>query len=98
MRTALLAGTLAATIAIGAPAPALADHSASVRNLILGGAAIGLVITNYVHKQQLKAEERREQNRRRQQYRHYYREKYGTDPTDQQIRDWYNRNYGVHPS
>jgi hypothetical protein len=94
----LVVSVLAASLALGAAVPALADGAASTRNIILGGAAAAVLIANYNHKKRIKAEEQREQTRRQEQYRQYYRQKYGHDPTDQQLRDWYYRTYGVYPS
>ena len=46
----LTAGALAATMTFGAVAPALADGAASTRNILIGGAAAAVLITNYNHK------------------------------------------------
>jgi hypothetical protein len=43
----LTASALAATMTFGAVAPALADGAASTRNIIIGGAAAAVLITNY---------------------------------------------------
>ena len=52
----LTAGALAATMTFGAVAPALADGAASTRNILLGGAAAAVLITNYNHKKHIKQE------------------------------------------
>jgi hypothetical protein len=98
MRNTLIMGSLAAALTIGTVSPALADGAASTRNIILGGAAAALVITNINHKKRIKQEEQREQARRQQSYRQYFFQKYGYYPNDQQLRDWYVRTYGVNPS
>lgn len=94
----LTASALAAAVTAGAVAPALADGAASTRNIILGGAAAGVLITNYNHKKHIKQDEQREQARRQAQYRSYFYNKYGYYPSQQQFRDWYFRTYGVYPS
>ena len=94
----ILAGALCAAIASGLPAPALADGAASTRNIIIGGAAAAIGITNYNHKKRIKQQEMQEQTRRQQAYREWYYKKYGEYPTDQQFRDWYVKTYGVQPS
>src|SRR5579872_5464930 len=91
-------GTLTAAIALGSAAPALADGAASTRNIILGGAAAAIGITNYNHKKRIKQQEMQEQSRRQQAYKEWYYKKYGDYPTDQQFRDWYVKTYGVQPS
>ncbi|HWT04235.1 MAG TPA: hypothetical protein VN224_00630, partial [Xanthomonadales bacterium] len=47
MKKTLTAAALAATMTFGAIAPALADGAASTRNIIIGGAAAAVLITNY---------------------------------------------------
>ena len=94
----LTTGALTAAIALGTVAPALADGAASTRNIIIGGAAAAIGITNYNHKKRIKQQEMQEQSRRQQAYREWYYKKYGTYPTDQQFRDWYVKTYGVQPS
>jgi uncharacterized membrane protein YebE (DUF533 family) len=97
-RATLGAGALAAAITLGSVAPALADGAASTRNIILGGAAAAIGITNYNHKKRIKQEEMKEQARRQAAYRSYFYHKYGYYPTDAQFRQWYVRTYGVNPS
>ena len=94
----LTAGALAATMTIGAVAPALADGAASTRNILVGGAAAAVLITNYNHKVRAKREENREQTRRQASYRSYFYHRYGYYPSETQYRDWYYRTYGVRPS
>ncbi|MFN2460679.1 MAG: hypothetical protein ABR591_08335 [Candidatus Velthaea sp.] len=94
----LSASALAAAVTVGSVAPALADGAASTRNIILGGAAAAIGITNYNHKKRIKQEEMREQARRQAQYRSYFYNKYGYYPSQQQFSDWYYRTYGVRPS
>ena len=89
---------LTAALALGSMVPALADGAASTRNIILGGAAAAIGITNYNHKKRIKQQEMQEQARRQQAYRDWYYKKYGEYPTDQQFRDWYYKTYGVKPS
>ena len=91
-------GALTAAIALGSSLPALADGAASTRNIIIGGAAAAIGITNYNHKKRIKQQEMQEQTRRQQAYRQWYYQKYGEYPTDQQFRDWYVKTYGVQPS
>ena len=91
-------GALTAALALGSMFPALADGAASTRNIILGGAAAAIGVTNYNHKKRIKQQEMQEQARRQQAYRDWYYKKYGEYPTDQQFRDWYTRTYGVKPS
>jgi len=91
-------GALTAALALGSMVPALADGAASTRNIILGGAAAAIGVTNYNHKKRIKQQEMQEQARRQQAYRDWYYKKYGEYPTDQQFRDWYTRTYGVKPS
>ena len=94
----LTASALAATMTFGAVAPALADGAASTRNILVGGAAAAVLITNYNHKKRIKQGEMREQSRRQSSYRTYFYRRYGYYPTQQQFRDWYYRTYGVYPS
>lgn len=94
----LTASALTAAVTMGAVAPALADGAASTRNIILGGAAAAIGITNYNHKKHIKQQEQREQARRQAQYRSYFYNKYGYYPSNEQFRDWYYRTYGVYPS
>jgi hypothetical protein len=94
----LTASALAATMTFGAVAPALADGAASTRNIILGGAAAAVLITNYNHKKRAKQDEQRAQSRAQASYRSYFYRKYGYYPSEQQYRDWYYRTYGNWPS
>jgi len=94
----LTASALAAAVTVGSLAPALADGAASTRNIILGGAAAAIGITNYNHKKRIKQEEQREQARRQANYRSYFYNRYGYYPSQQQFSDWYYRTYGVRPS
>ena len=98
MKQKLLATALTAALSIGALAPALADGAASTRNIILGGAAAGVLITNYNHKVRIKRQEQQEQARRQSAFRSWFYSKYGYYPTESQFRQWYYRTYGVNPS
>ena len=89
----LTAGALAATMTFGAVAPALANGAASTRNILVGGAAAAVLITNYNHKVRQKREEQREASRRQASYRQWYYRHYGRYPTDQQVHDWYYSHY-----
>jgi hypothetical protein len=97
MKHKILASALAATISLGSLAPALADGAASTRNILVGGAAAALLITNYNHKKRQRQAELREQARRQDAFRSWFYRKYGYYPTDQQFREWYYRTYGVNP-
>jgi len=94
----LSAAALTAAISLGAVAPAFADGAASTRNILIGGAAAAIGITNYNHKKKIKQDEQREQARRQAQYRSYFYNKYGYYPSQDQFKDWYFRTYGVYPS
>jgi hypothetical protein len=80
MKKLLTAGALAATMTFGAIAPALADGAASTRNIIIGGAAAAVLVTNYNHKVRQKREEQRAQARRQAAYRQYFYRKHGYYP------------------
>ena len=97
MKHKLLATALAATISIGSLAPALADGAASTRNILLGGAAAAVLITNYNHKKRIKQNELKEQARRQSAFRSWFYHKYGYYPTQAQYRQWYWRTYGQNP-
>ncbi|GAC1355176.1 MAG: hypothetical protein NVSMB31_15600 [Vulcanimicrobiaceae bacterium] len=97
MKHKLLATALAATISLGTLAPALADGAASTRNIILGGAAAAVLVTNYNHKKHIKQAEMREQARRQAAFRSWFYRKYGYYPTESQYRQWYYRTYGQNP-
>ena len=94
----LAASALAAAITVSAVAPAVADGAASTRNILIGGAAAALGITNLNRKKKLQQEEQREQARRQANYRSYFYNRYGYYPNQQQFSDWYFRTYGVRPS
>jgi len=94
----LTASALAVAVTVGAVAPALADGAASVRNILIGGAAAAVLVTNYNHKKHIKQNEQREQARRQSSYRSYFYHKYGYYPTEGQFRQWYFRTYGVNPT
>lgn len=96
--TILTASALAATMTFGAVAPALADGAASTRNILIGGAAAAVLITNYNHKVRQKREENREQARRQASYRSYFYHRYGYYPSESQYRNWYHNQYGTWPS
>lgn len=97
MKRRLLAAAMAATIGLGATAPALADGKASTRNIILFGAAAGILIPNYNHKLREKRSQQHELDRRQSAYREWYYKKYGYYPTQQQVEEWYKQTYGVKP-
>lgn len=92
------AGALCAAIAFGSAAPALADGSASTRNILIGIGAAAIAITNWNNKRHIKQEEMHEQGRRQQAYREWYYKKYGHYPSETEFRDWYLKTYGVPPS
>jgi hypothetical protein len=94
----LMTSALAATMTFGAIAPALADGAASTRNILIGGAAAAILVTNYNHKVRQKREETREQNRRQAAFRSSFYQRYGHYPSEGQYRGWYHRNYGMWPS
>ncbi|MBV8727995.1 MAG: hypothetical protein JO233_09420 [Candidatus Eremiobacteraeota bacterium] len=97
MKHRIVASALTAALAFGSLSPALADGAASTRNILVGGAAAALLITNYNHKKRQRQAELREQARRQEAFRSWFYRKYGYYPTDQQFRDWYYRTYGVNP-
>jgi len=97
MKQKILASALTAALALGTLSPALADGAASTRNILIGGAAAAVFVTNYNHKKRQRQAELREQARRQQAFRSWFYGKYGYYPTDQQFRDWYYRTYGVNP-
>ena len=97
MNKTLTAATLAATMTFGAVAPALADGAASTRNIIIGGAAASILVTNYNHKVRAKREQQRESSRRQASYRQYFYQQHGYYPSDAQVRSWYMSRYGVSP-
>ncbi|MBV8498776.1 MAG: hypothetical protein JO003_05945 [Candidatus Eremiobacteraeota bacterium] len=92
------AAALSAAMLLGSLTPALADGSASTRNIFLAAAAAAIGITNWNHKRRIKDQEMHEQSRRQSAYREWYYKKYGHYPTDQEFRDWYAKTYGVQPS
>ncbi|HEY8296675.1 MAG TPA: hypothetical protein VIG32_01455 [Candidatus Baltobacteraceae bacterium] len=97
MKNYLLAAALTASIALGSIAPALADGKASTRNIILMGAAAGVLVTNYNHKVREKRAQNRAVARRQSAYRDWYYHKYGYYPTTAQFDQWYRQTYGVNP-
>ena len=97
MKHKLLATALTAAISFGTLAPALADGAASTRNILVGGAAAAVLITNYNHKKRIKKAELREQARRQSAFRSWFYRKYGYYPTEAQYRQWYYRTYGQNP-
>ena len=97
MKHKLLAAALTAAISAGTLAPALADGAASTRNILVGGAAAAVLITNYNHKKRIKQAELREQARRQSAFRSWFYRKYGYYPTETQYRQWYWRTYGQNP-
>jgi len=94
----LTASALAAAVTVGSIAPALADGAASTRNILIGGAAAALGLTNLNRKKRISQEQQREQARRQADYRSYFYNRYGYYPSQQQFNDWYYRTYGVRPS
>lgn len=98
MKQRLLASTLTASITLATLAPAFANGAASTRNIILGGAAAAVLVTNYNHKKRIKQAELREQARRQSEYRSWFYHKYGYYPTEAQYRQWYWRTYGQNSS
>ncbi|MDQ6826526.1 MAG: hypothetical protein M3Z14_04905 [Candidatus Eremiobacteraeota bacterium] len=97
MKQKLLATALAAALSAGCLAPALADGAASTRNILIGGAAAAIGITNYNHKKRIKQAEMREQGRRQANYRSWFYRHYGYYPTESQFKQWYYRTYGQNP-
>jgi len=97
MRQRVLAAALAVAIGLGATAPALANGAASTRNIILFGAAAGVLITNYNHKVREKRAQQQQVQRRQSAYRDWYYKKYGYYPTQEQFDQWYKQTYGVVP-
>lgn len=93
----VLAVALASVMSLGVAAPAFANGAASTRNILLGGAAAAILVTNYNHKVRAKRAEQREVTRRQSAYRQWYYHKYGYYPTDDQLRRWYFQTYGVYP-
>jgi hypothetical protein len=86
------ASVLAATMTFGALAPALADGAASTRNIIIGGAAAAVLVTNYNHKVRQKRAEQSSAARRQASYRSYFYRQHGYYPSDRQVQAWYNAN------
>lgn len=97
MKHRLIAAVLAAAMGLGTMTPALADGKASTRNILLFGAAAGLLITNYNHKVREARAEHRQVMRRQSAYRDWYYKKFGYYPTQQQFATWYRQTYGVNP-
>ncbi|MFN2459830.1 MAG: hypothetical protein ABR591_03940 [Candidatus Velthaea sp.] len=69
-------GALALAISAGSVAPALADGAASTRNIILGGAAAAVLVTNYNHKKRIKRQEDQQAQRRQARANARYRAAY----------------------
>ncbi len=97
MNARLLAGVLTLSLAAGTVAPVLANGAASTRNVVLVGAAAGVLITNYNHKVRAKRAEMHETIRRQTAYRTWFYQKYGYYPTYDQFKKWYYQTYGVDP-
>ncbi len=99
MKQRVFAAALAATLAGGIAAPALANGAASTRNLIILGtaaAAIPLVV-NYNHKLRAKRIEQQQVDRRQDAYRDWFYHKYGYYPTYSQFKQWYVKTYSNSP-
>ena len=97
MKQRLLAAALAAAMGLGTMAPALADGRASTRNIVLFGAATGLLVNNYTHKMRERRAQYRQMLRRQAAYRDWFYRKYGYYPTEEQFDQWYKQTYGVNP-
>ena len=97
MKQKVLATALTAAISLGTLAPALADGAASTRNILVGGAAAAVLITNYNHKVHIKRQEQQTQARRQASYRSWFYHHYGYYPSESQYRSWYYRTYGMYP-
>ncbi|HEY8322788.1 MAG TPA: hypothetical protein VIG46_13440 [Candidatus Baltobacteraceae bacterium] len=97
MKQRLLAAALALSMTGGMVAPALADGAATTRNIILLGAAAGVLVTNYNHKVRAKRAEQQETTRRQTAYRTWFYQKYNYYPTYDQFKKWYYQTYGVDP-
>jgi hypothetical protein len=97
MKQRVLAAALSLSLAGGMAAPALADGAASTRNIVLLGAAAGVLITNYNHKVRAKRAEQQETTRRQTAYRTWFYQKYSYYPTYDQFKKWYYQTYGVDP-
>lgn len=95
MRHRIGAAVLTAAWIAAATAPSLANGAASTRNIILFGAAAGVLVTNYNHKVRAKREELHEVIRRQAAYRDWYYQRYGYYPTQSQFETWYRQTYGV---
>jgi len=97
MKQKILASALTAALALGTLSPALADGAASTRNILIGGAAAAVFVTNYNHKKRQRQAELREQARRQQAFRSWFYGKYGYYPTYDQFRQWYVQTYNANP-
>ena len=97
MKQRLKAAALTLALAGGMVGPAMANGAASTRNIILLGAAAGVLITNYNHKVRAKRAEQQETTRRQTAYRTWFYQKYGYYPTYDQFKKWYYQTYGVDP-
>ena len=97
MKQRALAAVLAAALAAGTVAPALADGAASTRNIILFSAAATAIAITVSHKQRVKREQEREVARRQDAYRDWFYHKYGYYPTYDQFKQWYVQTYNTNP-
>lgn len=97
MKQRVIAGVLTVALAAGSFAPALANGAASTRNIILLGAAAGILVTSYNHKLRAKRAEQQVVTRRQSAYRDWFYHKYNYYPTYDQFKAWYTKTYGVNP-
>jgi hypothetical protein len=97
MKQRALAAVLAAALAAGWAAPALADGAASTRNIIIFGTAATFLVINYNHKVRAKRQQQQEVTRRQDAYRDWFYHKYGYYPTYDQFKQWYVQTYNSNP-
>lgn len=97
MKRRVLSAVLAAAMGLGSMGPALANGTASTRNILLFGTAAGFFITNLNHKIRAERAQEHEVARRQSAYRDWYYKKYGYYPTQHQFDTWYAKTYGVQP-
>jgi hypothetical protein len=97
MRQRVIAAAMTVALALGCAAPAFANGAASVRNVLLLGAAAAVLVTNYNHKVRAKRAEQKEVVRRQSAYRDWFYHKYNYYPTDDQFKKWYYQTYGMNP-
>jgi hypothetical protein len=97
MRQRVLSAALATALAAGSAAPALANGTASTRNIVASGVIAGFFITDYFKRLKQKKKEHEETIRREQAYRDWFYHKYGYYPTYQQFKQWYVQTYGSAP-